>query len=188
MKFDDRIEAELGPVFAEIQLAESALFARAESVARVQTRAPFVNARTRAIEYFVMLHGVDAAAPATRARGGLSPWQIRRAKHLMAVHRSPALSIADIASACGLTESHFVREFKQSTGVTPHRWAMLQRVDTARRLLLHTRLSLERVAAGSGFFDPSHLTRWFRRLTGQSPRAWQKAEAEIQQAAQQEEG
>ena len=181
MKFDDRIESDLGRVFSEIQLSENALFALADSAAHVQTRAPFVNARTRATEYYVMLHGIDTAPLTTRARGGLSPWQVRRAKHLMTIQRSPALSIVEVANACGLTESHFVREFKHSTGVTPHRWAMLQRVETAKRLLLRTRLSLERVAAGSGFFDPSHLTRWFRRLTGQSPRAWQKAESSMQQ-------
>ncbi|WP_413196094.1 helix-turn-helix domain-containing protein [Pararobbsia alpina] len=178
MKFDEHLEAELGRVFSSIQIDEDRLYTLAGQGQQVQTRAPFFSVRTLDTEYFVVLHGADVPPPAQTtgpSQGGLSSWQLRRAKQIMAVHRRPALSIAEVAQACGVTESHFVREFKRSTGITPHRWAMTQRVATARSLLLHTRLSLERIAAGSGFFDPSHLTRWFKRLTGESPRAWQRA-------------
>ena len=175
MKFDDRIEAELGARFSAVQSSEDTIYAQGTHARAVHTLAPFLSVKRLATVNFVMVHGPDTPPPQGPARGGLSAWQVRRAKRMMAVQRRPALSIAEVAQACGVSESHFVREFKQSTGVTPHQWAMAQRVVTAKDLLLHTRLSLERVAAGSGFFDPSHLSRWFKRVTGENPRSWQKA-------------
>ncbi|MBO9670729.1 MAG: helix-turn-helix transcriptional regulator [Sphingobium sp.] len=50
------------------------------------------------------------------ARGGLSPHQERRAKEMIRANLDGALSIDQIASAPGLSTSHFRRAFRQSTG------------------------------------------------------------------------
>lgn len=177
MNEESSIEAELSGEWTTIQLPESGLYAASVPARAIYTVAPFFIRKTRASENYVAIQGVDPPAPIQHVRGGLAAWQIKRARQMMAVQRRPALSIAEIAQACGVTESHFVREFKRSTGVTPHRWAVTQRVLVARGMLVHTRLSLERIAIGSGFFDQSHLSRWFKRIVGVSPRNWQKENA-----------
>ncbi|HTJ94286.1 MAG TPA: AraC family transcriptional regulator [Pararobbsia sp.] len=177
MNYDQRVEDELTQEWVTVQQQEADLHAAYSMSQTIFTPAPFFNCSSLKYECYVMVHGVEAVVPRADSKGGLAAWQIKRAKQMMAVQRRPALSMAEIALACGVTEGHFVREFKTSTGVSPHQWAMVQRVLTAKSLLACTRLSLERIAIGSGFFDQSHLSRWFKRVMGISPRAWQKVHA-----------
>jgi AraC family transcriptional regulator len=107
--------------------------------------------------------------------GRLAPWQERRAKEMMAGGVDIALSVEDLAQACGLSVGHFSRAFKVSTGVSPHRWIQSLRVERAKALIRTGSLSIAEVALASGFADQSHLTRVFSRLVGQTPGAWRRA-------------
>jgi AraC family transcriptional regulator len=68
--------------------------------------------------------------------------------------------------------SHLTRLFKKATGLTPHRYLIMIRVDRARRLLLSTDESIAEVAAHVGFADQSHLNRHFKRIVGITPGAF----------------
>ncbi len=80
------------------------------------------------------------------------------------------LSLDALAAATHLTAFHFSRVFKEATGQSPHQYVIQQRVERAKHLLLHSRLSIAEIAAHVGFADQSHLNRHFKRLTGYSPR------------------
>jgi AraC family transcriptional regulator len=110
--------------------------------------------------------------PDVHVQGGLAPWQARRAKDLIAGSLARQVSLEDVATACGLSSSHFARAFKASTGTTPHAWLQTCRVDRARDLLRHPSRPLAEIAADCGFADQSHFTRIFKRTTGQTPGAW----------------
>jgi AraC family transcriptional regulator len=62
-----------------------------------------------------------------------------------------------------------------STGLAPHQWLLRARIAKAEQLLLEADLPIARIAVEAGFADQAHLTRTFGRVTGQSPRAWQRA-------------
>ena len=174
MNFQPSIEQELLREWVTIQRNENDVYGDDSAVRTILTTAPYFDCTSFKSESYVIVHEVNAPASQPILRGGLAPWQVKRAKQMMAIQRRPSLLMVDVALACGITECHFVREFKKSTGVTPHQWAMAQRVKVAKALLRDTRLSLERIALGSDFFDQSHLSRWFKRVVGMSPRAWQK--------------
>jgi len=108
-----------------------------------------------------------------RRRGGLAPWQERRAKESIAANLSQTQSLRDVADACRLSTAHFARAFKASTGMTPHGWMQGLRVDRARDLLA-TDLSLADIALDCGFADQSHFTRVFRQFAGDTPGAWRR--------------
>jgi AraC family transcriptional regulator len=110
-------------------------------------------------------------------RGGLAAWQERRAKDLLAANLDGALALADVASECRLSVSHFSRAFRQSTGVAPHRWLLNRRVEMAKDLLRDREASLSQVALRCGFADQSHFTRVFSRRAGVSPGAWRRGVA-----------
>ncbi|MDI3561872.1 AraC family transcriptional regulator [Bradyrhizobium sp. Arg816] len=116
--------------------------------------------------------GIDQ--PAVRLRGGLAPWQQKRATELLSEHLDGDLSLADIAAECGLSPGHFSRAFAQSMGMPPHRWLREQRVEKAKSLLSTSRLSLLEIAKATGFGDQSHFTRVFSESTGSSPGAWRR--------------
>ena len=82
--------------------------------------------------------------------------------------------VAELASMCDLSRSHFVRAFKQTMGLPPHRWLLLQRIKQARLLLQDSNMQVSEVALECGFADQSHLTRVFTKAVGVSPGAWRR--------------
>lgn len=107
------------------------------------------------------------------SRGGLAPWQLRRAQEMMTASNE-GVSLDRLASGCGLSTRHFARAFRNSTGVPPHRWLLKHRVERAKALLASRRLSLADVALTCGFADQSHFTRVFAATVGVSPGFWRR--------------
>ncbi len=113
--------------------------------------------------------------PAARLiKGGLAPWQERRAKEMLVADLAGGASLAEIAAACGLSSDHFARAFRRSTGVAPHAWLLKARVEYAMTLLRQPDPSLSEIALACGFADQSHFSRVFARQTGSSPRVWRR--------------
>ncbi|MBR0894912.1 helix-turn-helix transcriptional regulator [Bradyrhizobium tropiciagri] len=110
-------------------------------------------------------------------RGGLAPWQERRAKDLMYSAIGRALSLQEVAEACGLSVGYFSRAFRKSTGYSPHKWLMEKRIEMALSLLSDDKLSLTDIAARCGFVDQSHLTRACNRHIGMPPGVYRRLAA-----------
>jgi len=123
--------------------------------------------------YFAVAFG-GMRPPERNKRGGLAPWQMRCATELMIARLGEDISLAEPARACGLSVSYFSRAFKQSVGMPPHRWMLLQRVLRAKTLLRDAARPLADIAVACGFADQSHFTRAFTLATGVSPGAWRK--------------
>lgn len=108
-------------------------------------------------------------------RGGLAPWQLRRAQDLFRANLNGDVSLNRLAAECNLSVRHFTRAFRQSTGLPPHRWLLQHRVECAKKLLRQPTLPLADVALSCGFCDQSHFTRVFSAVAGVSPGAWRRA-------------
>jgi AraC family transcriptional regulator len=109
------------------------------------------------------------------ARGGLAPWQVRRAKEILCNNLDGRVQLKEVARECRLSVSHFSRAFRRSMGAAPHNWLLARRVEAAEEKLRDDRLTLLDVALACGFADQSHLTRVFTRMVGVSPGAWRRA-------------
>ena len=116
-----------------------------------------------------------APAPAVCEKVALSPWQERRAKEMMASHMDRGLSIAQIATECSLSRSHFSRAFKKNTGYSPRDWFLQVRLDKAKSLLTQSSVSISRISLDCGFADQSHFTRVFTRMVGVTPFSWRRS-------------
>ena len=108
-------------------------------------------------------------------RGGLAPWQEKRAKEILTANIDGRIPLKEVARECGLSVSHFSRAFRRTIGAPPHGWLMAHRVEAAKAKLRDRRLSLSQVALACGFADQSHLTRVFTSIVGVSPGAWRRA-------------
>jgi AraC-like DNA-binding protein len=109
------------------------------------------------------------------ARGGLAPWQERRARELLRANIKRGVALKEVARECGLSVGYFSHAFRRTLGVAPHKWLIEQRVVLSKEKLRDDGLSLSDVAAECGFSDQSHLTRVFRQTVGVSPGAWRRA-------------
>ena len=102
----------------------------------------------------------------------LSAIQLRDAMGYLESKMPAKVELATLAELAGLSQSHYCRAFKASTGVAPYQWQLQARVERAKDLLLNTNKGLQDVAEATGFADAVHFGRTFRRMTGASPAAW----------------
>jgi len=84
------------------------------------------------------------------------------------------LSLGELAASAGLTKVQTVREFTRAYGVTPFAYLTSVRVANARKLLAEG-ADVTRAASTTGFTDPSHLHRWFRRTYQVAPSAYARS-------------
>lgn len=89
-------------------------------------------------------------------------------------HLDDDLSVEVLAGHALMSPRTFARRFVTSTGTTPHRWLLEQRMLLAQRLLEQGDLSVEEVARRCGFGAAATLRHHFGRWRGTSPQAYQR--------------
>lgn len=120
----------------------------------------------------IMARFVRSAGKAVPARQGLARWQLRRVLEFMDAQFPRAIQLSDLAKIAGLSQAHFSRAFKASTGCAPYQWQLRMRIDRARTLMLRTADSLDDIAVATGFADAAHFGKTFRRISGVTPAIW----------------
>lgn len=84
------------------------------------------------------------------------------------------LKLAELAALSGLSDFHFSRTFKRSSGHSPHQFVILRRLERVKRLLVQTEQSVTEIAHACGFASSQHLATVFRRRVGVSPTAYRR--------------
>ena len=80
------------------------------------------------------------------------------------------ISLHDMSRVAYLSAFHFNRVFHQITGLPPNKFISAMRLDEAKRLLLHTNLSITDVCFEVGYNSLSTFTRLFTQRVGLGPR------------------
>jgi AraC-like DNA-binding protein len=106
--------------------------------------------------------------------GRLTQAQMNKLMSRVNARTNGRLSVAEMAGAVGLSESWFSTVFKQTTGKTPLQWQLEKRIETAKKLLVESDLSVANIAAQLDFSDQAHLTKVFRHVAGETPAAWRR--------------
>ena len=136
----------------------------------------FLDHTWRAVTaHLIRAYGSSGVRSRTR-RGGLAPWQERRAKEMLLADLRGNVTLPDLARACRLSCSHFSQAFRQTVGCPPHQWLLSQRVERSKELILNGDQPLCDIALATGFADQSHFTRVFSRMVKTSPAAWARAQ------------
>lgn len=104
-------------------------------------------------------------------RGGLAKHLRQRVEEYVEARLDQPLTLAELAGVAGLSEYHFARMFKRSSGQAPHQYVLSRRLARANDLLRHSQLPIAQIAATCGFSSQSHLTRRFRAAYGTTPGA-----------------
>jgi AraC-like DNA-binding protein len=113
---------------------------------------------------------------ATQPVAAPTPWRSgapSRVRDLLHDGFAEDLSADDLAGAVGLSRFQLYRQFRERYGVPPSAYLRQVRLREARRRLA-AGAAIAEVAFATGFADQSHLTRWFRRTYGITPRVYQQ--------------
>jgi AraC-like DNA-binding protein len=79
------------------------------------------------------------------------------------------LTLSEFATMTSRSLSAFKRDFEKHFNTTPGKWLMEKRLKHARHLLVNCGKTVSEAAFESGFEDPSHFSRAFRKQFGSSP-------------------
>jgi AraC family transcriptional regulator len=118
--------------------------------------------------HLIRYYSADAPVIANSV-GGMAPSALRRCIALMEARLGADLRLDELAWEAGLSTSHFIRSFRESTGKTPYQFLLDRRVQRAQTLMRDPRTSLTEVAKSSGFANQHHMARVFGRIIGMPP-------------------
>lgn len=79
------------------------------------------------------------------------------------------LSLDDIAAISGYSRYHFVRAFRESTGLPPYAYVLRERIAVAKELLHASDLPVAEIAARVGFTTHAQFSSRFREIVGTTP-------------------
>ncbi len=106
--------------------------------------------------------------------GALRKGTLDRVVAFIRADPAAAITLSDLAGLAGLGPSQFLRAFKRSTGMTPHRFLLRERVAIAEEMLARSSLPLAEIAIACGFSSQSHLGTAFRAATGTTPARYRR--------------
>jgi AraC family transcriptional regulator len=101
---------------------------------------------------------------------GLPSLKLQQVKEYINEHLDQDLKLIELAALVQVSPYHFLRLFKQSMGLTPHQYILQRRIEKAKFLLQCSELSIAEIAFKVGFCDQSHLTQYFKRIVGITPK------------------
>jgi len=100
---------------------------------------------------------------------------IRELQQFLGENPEAALSLGALARRVNTSPRHFARTFRAATGVAPGRYVEQVRLETARRRLEESELSVEAVAAACGFGSAGNFRRVFTKAMAVSPLEYRRS-------------
>lgn len=127
--------------------------------------APYSEARTSLLAADYLINAVRHSASDTSGRAAL----VADVKRYIHGHYGEQLTNSDIAASLGYHPYYLSRVFRETAGMTLHRYLLEYRLTTAYSQLALSPSPIERIAASCGFATASHFTAAFRKKYGKLP-------------------
>ena len=89
--------------------------------------------------------------------------RLNRVLEYIAAKLHEDLSLLALAEVAGMNLYYFSRLFKQSTGLSPHRYVLEQRIRRAQHLLRTSDITILEASVRPGFADQGHFTKKRRK-------------------------
>jgi AraC family transcriptional regulator len=103
---------------------------------------------------------------------GLPAAKLDQVVNFIEARLGDGLKLHELAATVRMSQFHFARKFRLSTGQSPHAYLTLRRMERARHLLRETGMPLAQVAREVGYQTQAHFTGVFRRYVGLTPRTF----------------
>lgn len=126
---------------------------------------------------FLLLHHMNQHSTAANANSlpQLSYGRLKDALYYVEHFYDQDVSVKTAAKRCGFSESHFMKLFREFTGMSFNAYLVNYRLELAARQLSDTGLKVIDIAENCGFRNQSYFTRAFRAKYGETPLEYRKA-------------
>ena len=135
----------------------------------------FADSLIQTLTLHLLTHYGTSKRTVQNVIGGLSGHKLRRVKEFIDANLEDDLSLAEISAVADLSQFHFSRAFRKSTGLTPQQFLMQQRIERAKDLLANDDLPIVEISLRTGFKNQSHFTSLFRKFTNLTPKVWRES-------------
>ncbi|MEK3731865.1 MULTISPECIES: AraC family transcriptional regulator [Paenibacillus] len=121
---------------------------------------------------YLILKGLRAA---DNAHLTMHQRAMERAVTYIMEHYNATIPLETLSKMAVLSVFHFSRLFKQTFGVSPHRFQIRYRMEKAKELMMfHHHLSLSTIAEKVGYSNVHSFSKAFKQAEGMSPRQFLK--------------
>lgn len=79
------------------------------------------------------------------------------------------IDVSVLAEHYGCSTEHFRHKFRREFNMSPKKYILTSRLNSAKELLLNSNLSITEIALQTGFSDSNYFARYFKRNTGYTP-------------------
>ena len=125
-----------------------------------------VEALTRSL-YGHILETRFGGRSRARGTGRLDSRRMQRVRSYVDANLGGDVGLTELAAEAALSPFHFVRAFRRTVGVTPHKYVVMRRAERAHQMLAEEGRSIEDVSEAVGYASHSHLRAAIRRHVGQ---------------------
>lgn len=102
-------------------------------------------------------------------RLALTHHNVAKVRDFIRSNLADRITLDDLADVTGYSRFHFVRAFRETTGLPPYAFLLNERIRAAQALLQMTDTPIAQVARDTGFGTHAHFSARFREMTGMAP-------------------
>jgi AraC-like DNA-binding protein len=132
----------------------------------VNQSGPYADDASVALAHLIV---AELARTPNRGAQRLKARTLIKVREYTSAHLSEGIHVSDLAVLAGMSIGRFALSFRASTGLTPHRYILQERIEAVGRLLSEHRYSLADVAFRCGFSSHQHMATVMRKLAGVTP-------------------
>ena len=103
-----------------------------------------------------------------------------RAREFINERYQEPLNLDEISQEACLSRYHFLRRFREKFATTPHQYLIDRRIEKAKELLRHRRLTVTDVCFEVGFESLGSFSTLFRQRVGDAPTNYRQQQREAQ--------
>ena len=123
-----------------------------------------------------LAHAFIQASYVNRERAfGMPPRRLARVVEHIRNNLDQPLAVSELSAVAEMSESHFSKLFKLSTGLAPHQFLLQERINRSKELLRQGNSKIVDVALEVGFENQAHFTTVFGNFVGLTPRQFQRS-------------
>lgn len=88
---------------------------------------------------------------------------------------SESLTVSSIANKVAMHPNYLSNLFKKEVGLTIHEYIQIKKIEEAKKLIAYSEYNLAEVYTLLNFYDQSHFTKVFKKITGLTPKEFERS-------------